>query len=96
MSVVYSERLPFISQGDAYMDVGSPTGGPNDVVQNNVLFIHYGVAGKGDLLLLMSRRCLVGDDARRSQWRRLPCSYMGYVACGVSGMMEKCRAVVSN
>ena len=31
------------------MAVGSPTGGPNDVVQNNVLFIYYGVAGKGDL-----------------------------------------------
>ena len=27
--VVYSERLPFISQGGAYMAVGSPTGGPN-------------------------------------------------------------------
>ena len=37
--VVYSERLPFISQGDAYMAVGTPTGGPNDVVQDNVLFI---------------------------------------------------------
>jgi hypothetical protein len=32
------------------MAVGSPTGGPNDVVQDNVLFIHYGVAGEGDLL----------------------------------------------
>ena len=31
------------------MAVGSPTGGPNDVVQNNVLFIYYGVAGEGDL-----------------------------------------------
>ena len=33
------------------MAVGSPTGGPNDVVQNNVLFIHYGIAGGGDLSL---------------------------------------------
>ena len=32
------------------MAVGSPTGGPNDVVQDNVLFIHYGVAGQGDLI----------------------------------------------
>ena len=53
------------------MVVGSPTGGPNDVVQDNVLFIHYDAVGEGDLspgfpcLLLdppfsMSRRCLVG------------------------------------
>ena len=77
------------------MAVGSPTDGPNDVVQNVVLLIYYGIAGKGDLSLLMSRRCLVGDDAERSQWRRLPCSYTGCVACGVGGMMEKCRAVLS-
>ena len=30
------------------MAVGSPTGGTNDVVQNNILFIYYGVAGEGD------------------------------------------------
>src|SRR4026209_379828 len=36
-------------KGGAYMAVGSPTGGPNDVVQDNVLFIHYGVASEGDL-----------------------------------------------
>ena len=52
------------------MAVGSPTDGPNDAVQNNVLFIHYGIAGGGDLSLdflacswnppfSMSRRCLV-------------------------------------
>ena len=35
-------------KGGAYVAVGSPTGGPNDVVQNNVLFIQYGVAGEGD------------------------------------------------
>ena len=39
LSFMYSERIPFISQGDAYMAVGTPTGGPNDVVQDNVLFI---------------------------------------------------------
>ena len=37
--VLYSECLPFISQGGVYMAVGSPTGGPNDEVQDNVLFI---------------------------------------------------------
>ena len=53
------------------MAIGSPTDGPIDVVQNIVLLIHYGVAGKGDLssgfpcLLLespvgVSRCCLVG------------------------------------
>jgi len=36
-------------KGGAYTAVGSPTGGPNDVVQNNILFIYYGVAGEGDL-----------------------------------------------
>ena len=36
-------------KGGAYTAVGSPIGGPNDVVQNNVLFIYYGVAGEGDL-----------------------------------------------
>ena len=52
------------------MAIGSPTGGPIDVVQNNVLLIHYGVAGKRDLSpdifacswsppSSMSRRCLV-------------------------------------
>ena len=39
VSVMYSERLPFISQGDVFMAVGTPTGGPNDVVQDNILFI---------------------------------------------------------
>ena len=38
-------------KGGAYIAVGSPTGGPNDVVQDNVLFIHYGVAGEGYLSL---------------------------------------------
>jgi len=28
-------------KGDTYMTVGSPTGGPNNVVQDNVLFIHF-------------------------------------------------------
>ena len=32
------------------MAIGSPIDGPNDAVQNNVLFIHYGVAGEGDLI----------------------------------------------
>ena len=31
------------------MTAGTPTGGPSDVVQNNILFIHYGIVGKGDL-----------------------------------------------
>ena len=31
------------------MAVGSPTGGPNNVVQDNALSIHYGFAGGGDL-----------------------------------------------
>ena len=31
------------------MAVGSPTDVHIDVVQNNVLLIHYGVAGEGDL-----------------------------------------------
>src|SRR6185312_8442956 len=47
------------------------------------------------IMSIMSRRCLVGDDARHSWWRRLSCSYAVCVACGVGGMMEKCRAVVS-
>ena len=57
-------------KGDAYMAVGSPTDGPNDAVKNNVLFIHYVIAGEGDLSLDfltcswnpplgMPRRCLV-------------------------------------
>ena len=46
---VHSERLPFISQGGAYIAVGSPTGGSNDVVLNIVLSIYYGVAGNEDL-----------------------------------------------
>ena len=32
------------------MAVESPTGGPNDVVCNNILYIHYGIAGDGDLI----------------------------------------------
>ena len=55
-SCVYIERLPFISQGDAYMAVGTPTGGPNDIVQDNALFMHYGVAGK-EIFLLDSLAC---------------------------------------
>ena len=31
------------------MAVGSPTGGPNNVVQDNILSIRYGFAGGGDL-----------------------------------------------
>ena len=65
------------------MAVGSPTDGPIDVVQNNVLLIHYGIAGEGDLsprfpcLLLESpvQRVQVmscRDGARRSKRRRLP------------------------
>ena len=68
---MYSERLPFISQGDAYMAVGTPTGGPNDVVQDNVLFIFMASRAKEIFLLDsiarsrnppsgVSRRCLVG------------------------------------
>ena len=37
-------------KGAAYMAVESPTGGPNDVVQNNILYRHYGIAGDGDLI----------------------------------------------
>ena len=37
-------------KGGAYMAVGSPTDGPNDAVQNNVLFIHYGIVGEGDFI----------------------------------------------
>ena len=33
------------------MAVESPTGGPNDVVQNEILYRHYGVAADGDLIL---------------------------------------------
>ena len=65
------------------MVVGSPTDGPIDVLQNNVLLIHYGVAGDGDLsprfpcLLLESlvQRVQVlscRDGIRRSKRRRLP------------------------
>ena len=32
------------------MAVESPTGGPNDVVQNNILYRHYGIVGDGDLI----------------------------------------------
>ena len=32
------------------MAVESPTGGPNDVVYNNILYRHYGIAGDGDLI----------------------------------------------
>ena len=70
MLVVYSERLPFISQGDAYIAVGTPTGGPNDVVQDNVLSIimasHAKEISLPDILACswslpfsISRRCLV-------------------------------------
>ena len=48
LSCTASASLLYL-KGGAYMAAGSPTGGPNDVVLNNVLFIHYGVAGKGDL-----------------------------------------------
>ena len=37
-------------KGGAYMTVESPTGRPNDVVQNNILYRHYGIAGDGDLI----------------------------------------------
>ena len=69
--LVYSERLPFISQGGAYMAVGTPTGGPNDIVQDNILFINMASQAKEISLLdsivcswsspfSVSRRCLVG------------------------------------
>ena len=32
------------------MAVESPTGGPNDIVYNNILYRHYGIAGDGDLI----------------------------------------------
>jgi len=32
------------------MAVESPTGGPNDVIQNNILYRHYGIAGDRDLI----------------------------------------------
>ena len=65
------------------MAVGSPSDGSIDVVQNNVLLIHYGIAGEGDLspgfpcLLLESpvQRVQVlscRDGARCSKRRRLP------------------------
>jgi hypothetical protein len=65
------------------MAVGSPTGGPNNVVQDNVLFIHYGFAGGGDLtsgfpcLLLESpvqpvQALSCRNGAWRSLRRRLP------------------------
>ena len=68
---MYSEHLPFISQGDAYMAVGTPTCGPNDVVQDDVLFIIMASPAKEISLLdslacswsppfSMPRRCLVG------------------------------------
>ena len=71
VSFIYNERLPFISQGDAYMAVGTPTGGPNDVVQDNVLSIIMASQAKEISLLdsivcswsspfSVSRRCLVG------------------------------------
>ena len=46
-SVVCSERLLLYLKGGAYMAVESPTGGPNDIVQNNILYRHYGIAGDG-------------------------------------------------
>ena len=69
--VGYSELLPFISQGGAYMAVGTPTGGPNDEVQDNVLFIIMALQAKEIPLLDsmpapgnppsgVSRRCLEG------------------------------------
>ena len=65
------------------MAVGSPIGGPINVVQNNVLLIHYGIAGDGDLspgfpcLLLESlvqrvQALSCRNSARRSMRRRLP------------------------
>ena len=48
LSCAASTALLYL-KGGVYMAAGSPTGGPNDVVLNNVLFIHYGVAGEGDL-----------------------------------------------
>ena len=58
-------------KGGAYMAVGSPTDGPIDVVQNNVLFIYYDVqaneislldflACSWNPLFNVSRCCLVG------------------------------------
>ena len=71
VSFIYNERLPFISQGDAYMAVRTPTGGPNDVVQDNALFIIMASQAKEISLMdsivcscsspfSMSRCCLVG------------------------------------
>ena len=37
-------------KGGVYMAVESPTGGSNDVVQNNILYRYYGIAGDGDLI----------------------------------------------
>ena len=56
--------------GGVYMAVGSPTGGPNNVAQVNILSIHYSLAGGEDLTpgfsclswnppFSMSRCCLV-------------------------------------
>ena len=37
-------------KGGVYIAVGSPTDGPSDVVLNNIMYRHYGVAGDGDLI----------------------------------------------
>ena len=71
-------------KGGAYMAVESPTGGPNDVDQNNILYRHYGIAGDGDLISGfpcfargnlpsgIAMPCLVETASGRSLRRSLP------------------------
>ena len=65
---MHSERLPFISQGGAYMAVGTPTGGPNDAVQDNVLFII--MASQAKVISLDSLACSRSPSSIMS-WRCL-------------------------
>ena len=55
-------------KGGVYMAVESPIGGPNDVVQNNILCRHYGIAGDRDLIPGFRRcigsTCVGGPDGR--------------------------------
>jgi len=73
---------PLYLKGDAYMAVESPTGGPNDVVYNNIRYRHYGIAGDGDLI--PGFPCLPAGFLRPAY----PCPVLSKrrqgVACGVA------------
>ena len=80
------QRAPpfYISREARTWPFESPTGGPNDVVQNNILYRHYGVVGdrdlisgfpcfvRGNLPSGIAMPCLVETAPGRSLRRSLP------------------------